>query len=616
MNVLELAAQGVRGFSSAVRVPLRAGVNVVTPPGEAAVPLGQVVAALLFADGRGEDAALASPQQKAKAAVSFVGRDGTTYRLLRELGGGGGLQRLIAGKPEVVSQNASEIAQHLRAQLGLPSKKVFEALCLVRAEQRAPRGPARKAPAPPASSLAASHHVEPASDVGAAKAKLQALEAELQISREVENLQFEQDGLASQLFELESRLQKVSLLRSSIGDAERALQMAPTIESLKLPADVHERIERYPQAISRRDEALARLDEERVQAQEEAEVSTEPLSRDPRFWAAMALGIACFVAAFFLEGAARYVALLNLPAFGAAAALALRYVDDLQRAERAQRKGERTSARIKKIEEDYVAEVSVIQRALRELALERPEEIVELLARRPQAEERLRALQDELAQLQAQPDYAEAAREQAQLKAKQERINAALLEKGGGYIRDLRDVERELERTQESIALALQADGQVEAGGAEGDELADPGPRLLAAAAELQQSDIAQVAAHLGERCAQYVAALTERRYTQLTFSPSGDSTAHTVKGEAIAFAQLPPTDAAWVCLALRLTLAERVLAPAKLPLFVDEGFSGYDEARFGLVARMVKHLGTLMQVIVVTRQPALLSVADHTAAA
>src|SRR5687768_3597395 len=99
MHFIEIATQGVRGFSASARLSLKPSYVVLgVPPGTEApsVPVLGLCAALLFADGRGGEAVFAAPGQKAKAALTFVGNDQQTYRLLRELGGAGGLSRFNA----------------------------------------------------------------------------------------------------------------------------------------------------------------------------------------------------------------------------------------------------------------------------------------------------------------------------------------------------------------------------------------------------------------------------------------------------------------------------------------------------------------------------------------
>ena len=143
--------------------------------------------------------------------------------------------------------------------------------------------------------------VLPASDIPAAEAKVRELEKELVLCKEVDNLQFEVDGLNSQVFDLESKLRGTDGLKEKLRQAEAAWNAEPTPESMGLPQDIVARAERYPRMLARRDEAMARLQSEREVAEEEAQrlPDVEPLVRNRNFWIAVGVGVVCFVAGLF-----------------------------------------------------------------------------------------------------------------------------------------------------------------------------------------------------------------------------------------------------------------------------------------------------------------------------
>ena len=118
MHFLEVAVQNVRGFTAQGRFAFKQGYLVLKPPASEVSPLAGLSLALLYSDGRGGDTSfVASGQKSGKAAFTFVGQDNLTYRLLRELGGSGTLhkQGLPGQAPELVSDDAAEIAQYLRS---------------------------------------------------------------------------------------------------------------------------------------------------------------------------------------------------------------------------------------------------------------------------------------------------------------------------------------------------------------------------------------------------------------------------------------------------------------------------------------------------------------------
>src|SRR5215468_11086308 len=144
MHWVEFALQGVRGFLPSVRVSLKPGYWTLLPntPG---APLVGLTSELCFPDGRGGDARYASAEggTTSKAALWIVGRDRTTYRILRELGRSGALHRVNAHTRghDLVTEEPTEMAQFLRAQVGFPPRGRYETLFTFTAGQLPSRRP-------------------------------------------------------------------------------------------------------------------------------------------------------------------------------------------------------------------------------------------------------------------------------------------------------------------------------------------------------------------------------------------------------------------------------------------------------------------------------------------
>ncbi len=630
MHFNEVAVQNVRGFSPAGRFPLKPGYLVLKPPASESSPLAGLTLALLYADGRGGEASFNAPGQRGKAALTFVGQDNVTYRLLRELGGSGTLHRINPStqQPEVVTQDAAEMNQYLRGQAGLPPRTTFEQLCCLQASQLPTRRPRPKAaggkPEVKAPSLAGGlssvQGVVPASDVRAAEAKLRELEQELAVAREVEQIQFQADGLSSQIFELDSKLKSTEGLQSKLREAEAAWAAAPSPESLGLPADFLQRVERFPKAQSRRDEALARLQAERDAAAERAAsvAHVEPLTQNRFFLAALGVGIVFFVLGIFLSGPAKYVALLDIPAFGVAAVFALRYVEDLQRASRVDRKDEVFAAREKKILDEYENETALIRSAMKTLDVGSHEDLPALFQRKGELKARLDELRVQLQAAQEDPDFQAAADQQQELRQQLDALNAELQEKGA-YARDLREVEREMARLRESISLAKAGPAATPAPvpgvqAAPGELLEDPTPLVLNQASDVLATNIPAVAGMMRERCVQYLAALTDRRYANVEWDKDGRAVfVAAAGGKRIPAGELPPRDLDLYYLGLRMAVVEKLSAKVKLPFLVEDALAGVEEAKLQLLARMLKHLGTLTQVVQVTAHPGFAQMSDGT---
>ncbi|WNG47035.1 chromosome segregation protein SMC [Archangium minus] len=662
MHFVEVAVQNVRGFAPAGRFALKPGYLVLKPPADMS-PLAGLALALLYADGRGGDASFAASAQKpGKAALTLVGQDSVTYRVLRELGGGGSLHRLNPStkQPELVTQDTTEANQFLRGQVGLPPRTTFEQLfCLQSAQlpSRRPRGagrpastsglglrsagsspgmpalhspssagmPALRSPSSPGMAISASglgglQTVMPASDIPAAEAKVRELEKELVFCKEVDNLQFEVDGLNSQVFDLESKLRSTDSLKEKLREAEAAWSAEPTPESFGLPQDIVARAERYSRTLARRDEALARLNSEREVAEEEAArlPDVEPLVRNRNFLIAMAAGVACFIAGFFFTNAGRYIALLDIPAFGFAAVLALRYVDELQYKDKILRRGEMFVVREKKILEEFEAEAGPVRKALEVFDVDTPKDIAPRLQRREQLGAEVAQLRAELVSMERHPELVEAADQLPVIRQQIELLNAKIAEKGS-FVRDVREVERELLRLKESIALARnpQLAGAGMMPGAEMgtgmEPLEDPSPVLLSLAGDLLATDVHAVVGMMRERCVQYFSALTERRYVGVEWDRDGRTMVVAASGRRMPVGELAPREVDLFFLSLRLTVVEKVSARVKLPLLVEDALVGVDETRLPLLGRMLKHLGSLTQVLHVTSHAGFTQMSDGT---
>jgi hypothetical protein len=624
MYLLELAGQSVRGLSPALRVALKPGYVVLKPPGAESPPLATLIIALLFPDGRGGDAAFIAPGQKTgKAGLTLLGNDQNTYRLVRDLGGSGALHRLdrATQKFAVVTEDTTDMSQYVRSQVGAPPKSTFEQLFALTANQLPSRraGKSRSAGTSvsgPKPALSLARPVEAAGDQAAAQRRLQDLERELVLSKEIDQLQFRLDGVTSQLFEAESGVKGNEGLKAALAEAEAAVAAAPTPESLGLPKDIISRCERYPQLVQRRDEALAKLgigSDEFAPFEEVSGTYVAPLTGDARFWAGVGIGAVALGAGVMMSGPLRYLTLLDIPAFGFAALVALKYVDDLQQSQRTSRKGGMREQREKKIRDTFEAESQHVQQAMKALGVDTPGEAIEHLSRGPLVAERAEELRRQLREAEGDPTFAKAASQVARLKKEQEDINSHLLEKGGG-VRPANDVEREIARVKESLRLARggapATASSTETAPSPGAAQEDPAPVLLKLAADFLSQDVPSVAGGAKDRCGQYLVALSDRRFQAVDFDKEGQARV-SANGKWVPASTLPVKDLDLLYLSLRLTLVEKCCATVKIPFILEDAFAALDDAKVPLLARMLKHVGTTTQVLHASAAPAFDGMAD-----
>src|SRR5215470_2835400 len=611
MHWVEFALQGVRGFLPSVRVSLKPGYWTLLPntPG---APLVGLTSELCFPDGRGGDARYASAEggNTSKAALWIVGRDRTTYRILRELGRSGSLHRVNASTRghDLVTEEPTEMAQFLRAQVGFPPRGRYETLFTFTPGQLPSKRP-KRSPGPAGRAGAPGSAPETPIDPAQARARLAELEKELALSTEVERLQFRADGVSAQVFQLETKLKSVQALEEELADSQRGLQQAPTVEGLGLIPDIVERAKHFPALVAKVDETLARLEAER-QVDVVRSPTVTPLQHDARFWVGMAFGAAALFTGASVTGNLKYIALLDIPAFGLAALVALKRVEDLQWAELAVRRGDRLGDRERQIREQFETDAQPVRNAMKILGVEQPFEIVAALEEHGRYAAGVAELEKRLQAAKLNPEYVAAATQLAELRAEKESLNAKLAEKGS-YVRDARDVEREMARMREALTPAsrrISSPGVPVANG--GDGLDDFTPGLVNAAADLMTIDVPTLGARIAQRCAQYVSVLTDGRVDGLDVTHDGQGLAR-VGGKQVPVGQVSARDVDWVWLGLRQTLLERLVQADPMPVLIEDLATGMDEARLPMLGRMLKAMGGATQVLHVTAHPVFASMSE-----
>lgn len=135
MLIVELALQGLRGLAPLLQFSLLPGVNVARCSD--ALMRRTIVDAIfhtLHPDAGGSDvvSGLAAPGQgPSRTALTLQARDGNGFRVMREMTAG--TARILRYSKETqqfknLSQDAAEVAQYLRVQLGMPSESNYERL--------------------------------------------------------------------------------------------------------------------------------------------------------------------------------------------------------------------------------------------------------------------------------------------------------------------------------------------------------------------------------------------------------------------------------------------------------------------------------------------------------
>ena len=629
MLLLELAAQAVRGFSPSVRVALKPGYVGLKSPTDIPAPLAGLVLALCYPDGRGGDGAFLAPGAKAgRAGLSVQGQDNEVWRIVRDLGGAGGLHKLnrTNNQFEVATQDAAEMGQLLRAQVGFPARTTFEQIFCFTAGQlpsRLPRGSKTvkmtMAPVKGKAQIQSAFDQYGGGRVDDAQSaeKIAALEKELATAKDAAQVQFRHDSAQADLFKVDERLKQYNELKARLDAARAELAAAPSPEKLGLPDDIVERVKRHAEDKKKYNDAIARLHSEREVALSTTGTHVMPLYRDQRFVVAMVAGLALLVVPAFLEGGLRWLALVSVPIFTFATLLALRFIEELQHASRESAKGEVFSTREKKLNDEYSLSDTIVQMAYEKTGVVTRDEFFTVMARREAMQPEVAALELEFADLDSDPELARLPEEAERLRAEMAELHQRLEGMSGGYVREVREIERDLARLKGGGEGAGPPASSPSGGfsavdtGPAAASFDDPLPGVLLLGTDLFATDVPTLWSALRDRSVQYFSALTDCRYHGIDVDKEGHGTAQ-APGRAVPVGELPGKDLDLLYLSVRLTLLEKYSVQTRLPVLIQDGFSGViDAPKQPLFGRMLKHIGTLTQVLHVTGAAQTATAAD-----
>lgn len=634
--LLEIAAQGVKGaVPAAGRAALRPGYNVVAVDGGA---LRRLLEALFYSAPVDADAlARGAGTAPAKAGLTLVGSDAVTYRLIRDFRGAASLQRYDAAARTFspIASDPAAIAAYLSAPVGVPARGRLAALLALSAAEL----PSRRAGSPgiPMAALGAT----PAAALGArgpdparTRARLEALRAELARAGSTEKLQYRLDELQTRLFKSEEALKDGARVRERADAAEVALaDLHPIAEAEAALGDAAARFAAWERANAKRDEALAKTLEERAAIATD-DAPPPPPWRVPLIWGGVCAGVAAVLVA--LVGARsspglRYLALLDVPAFGAAAWGALGWIRRVEDAEKGERRLKLVDEFERKVTEQHERDVAAVVAALATAGVPTVSELRERIGKLREARAVVEVARARLAAWEASPELRDAREARGKLEEELRDAEASLSGTAGGFVRDPRTIELEIERAEAELAtLAMPgAGGPAGPSGLPGPEHAAVAPSfaarpavavfagepirgLLTAAATELGGDPAPRLRELAQRAAQLAGGLTGNR---LAIALEGGSLRVVSGGRATPEGQATAGDRDLAFLAARLAVLERGLAGGGAIALADDVFAGLQEGTRRVAARLLRQVARGAQIIHATGDPAFREAADHVVA-
>jgi hypothetical protein len=577
MLLTELLFQRVNELGAQGSVPLKPGyVSIVSR----AASLRALILAALF-PGTDDAKILVDTQRRTNDAggptrvgVGMLGRDGTPYRLLREIGAARQLHKFDPQQKRFASltQDDLEIASFLRVESELAQPDTYERFFILGANELPS---VASLPSRASANLAAA-------DFGQAAV----LKAELEQTQKFEEAQDKLFKVQQRLLELGDQGTKLEAAERDFRDLDAQLQ-----RSVFSPAQIREltqRAQRAPADQRKLSDQVAELQASQRKFEDEMPVEPSPLWMDPLLWAGLLGGLALDGLAFGLGKP--WVALIALVPFGAAMVAGLRFIDAREQVVQARERARRLADREAAMKKTFADDQAPLKAALKAAGANQPEELLELFKHRDQ----VLLLRDDakarLEDLRAQPGLKEIAEERPKLIEAKATLEMAV--SAQGFARPLADIERDLRRAMGIITDPVQTQSS---------QRYDPavGPRqLLELASTLSAIPAAELWTQLSSRLSTYLAALTDKRVVAARLDASGQLSAFAPDGRGGPYVQLPSPLRDLTYAALRLALLERVTKLKKLPVFVDDTFAVLDLPKRGLVHKMLKSISAETQVL------------------
>ena len=622
MILLELAAQGIRGFAPAGgRATLRPGYNVVGAEGAV---LRRLVEALLYPGPKDADAlprASGGPANApVRAGLTVVGNDRVTYRVVRDFAAGVQLHRFDPEKRAFapVSQDLAEVAAFMQRTVGAPAPARLRALlAVVAAELPSKQGGTAVLATPARAALSPEQ----------ARKRIDALRAELEKAKVAEKLQAQIDELQHRQQELEQAFRGAAAYRADVERAEAALaDHGPARDLLARLGDPDAKVALFEKATARKAEADERVAQEREAIAREAEQeSPVPFWKNHVFWACAAGGLvllAAGIAGGLVRTELRYVSLLDVGGFGYAGWIALRWIGGEEAKDRLARRRKVVDEWEKKVLAQYRRDTADVIDAVNELrgapipgatrtGVTNTSELREALARAREALALVEEAKRKLHDWESSPEIEKAATDKARVDEELRALEAKLAAEAGGFVRDVRSVEQELQRLEAEAANPQPAAPAAPAAPARA--AGDPLRTLVErASAELAQSPAAAVRA-VSQKASQTLSGVSFNRLGGLQVDDRGNLQV-TSGGRPLPVGSLSPADRDLVWLALRLAFLEQALAASKAFAIVEDAFGGLSDGSRRFAARLLKAIARPGQLVHATTDPSFKEAADHAA--
>jgi len=632
LEFVEIIIQGIGPFPKPNKLVFSPGYNLILGGNEAGKTLiYQLVTAVIDPDrfsaikagvpiGEGGEVA-------PRAGIRFRGQD-REYRVIRDFKTGDLVINQLDRETQewkVVDRNPETWKKLWKKEAGVSTTDYLQFFTLDKFElARVPE--ARTVKAPEKKPAAAASPAPAPKNQAEKEQKIKTLKEDLARAEEIERIEFELDGLHTQVFQIEEKSKGIPALEEKVQEAAEKLKKYAGCE--ELPPDLEAKVGSFKKLNTQKSEELGKLAEDRKLVEAELEIHSQKgdFYREPIFIAGAAAAALALVVSLAFPSLPRLITAPFL--FGGAGASFYSLWKFWAGKEKTAKLKEQMAGWDEKnrvIEKRFEIEGSLIRRLLEKTGAIIPEEI---LARQKEYRALLaekKRLDQDKADYLARVNLTEAETQKAQLKAEIDQRQKRLLEMGGVAM-DPMEMKREIKRLESQLGTAGPEDGveQVEdlGGFSEDPEvIPDPGEESQPGGTGpwerirviLNVSDENELRKKVVESSSQALGTVTQGRY-QMALDPRSEYGFKIIPvsgqppARGLSSSTREAAAASW-----QLTVWKALCSRFSLPIILDDPFRNFDPARLAFWAQNLKKISTRAQIIHFTFNPALTKIADQT---
>ncbi len=642
MDILELAIQGIRKFNSALKFTIKDGYNVFFGPSECGkTTIFETILAILdkkFADEKARTFipwdAVGSP---CRAGLVFkVGAD--TLRIVKDFSSASTtLSRATGeGKYEPLSREADWIHDHLISTLGLPSGDILKDLLLSSSLEYE-----RTRPTAQPLSTTLKESTLPESDElfqnsnndyelsekiyyssgdyneeEAIKKRIEQLEEELILVEEIQKIQFQVDGLESQVFEIETKLKEVKVIDEKIASIDKELDKLKAVENL--PEGIEAKVKSLKEQEEAKNRELLGLQKELQYAKQELQKYTgTPFYKEKTFIAGISTAIPFLIAQFVLTVVTedpmvttitKFFPIIWLAGWGLLLYSAWNEMSRRDKEKKAQKRLKEAQERMKTVEKKYEVEALLLKNLLQQAQVNDSEELLDALENIKMLKEEKRRLEEEKMALKAKYNLEGLLNKKKELENTIKEHNKRLLE-AGGFSNDPNEIRREIERLRATLSPRGGKGESVKKRQPIRKTVEVPPPsfhatsespllHIIKLSADSMKKNTPEILGMTEELLNSNLSNLSGGMYKALHLKEDNNIFAITKDGRELEWKELSPSSKEAIYFGLKLTMLEKIIEFNPLPIILDEPFIFSDEMRIIEFAKLLKKLSEKTKII------------------